>query len=613
MGKGRPQGGLQLFGLFHQKALGSVCSGQSHKIRIGVQTGGAVVLLVKKLLPLPDHAQIAVVQNDDLDRHLIADRRGQLLDVHLDGAVTGHIHHQPVGKGQLRADGRRESVAHGSEPARREQSARLAVCVELCGPHLVLAHFGGDDGLAPRNLENLFHHLLRFDPLPGLSVAQGMNGAHFRQGGVPFFVLGGPVHAGNPVRFLDEPLKPQFAVGHDGYVHHHVLADGRGIDVDMDDPGSGGEGADPARDPVVKAGAHGNEHVAAVHGHVGRIGAVHAEHAEPQGMVAGKSPKPHQRGGHRALTEFRQADQFGGAVGRDDAPSGVNGRPFGLGDEFSGLAQLLAVGAVVGIVAADVDGLGIGKFRGRGDHVLGQVDEDGARPPRPCYIEGLFDGRGQLRHILHQIVVLGARTGDAHDIGFLKGVVADEMRGHLAGDHDQRNGVHVGRGDTGHGIGRSGTGSHQAYAHLARCPGITVGRMHGGLFVTDQDMSERMIRELVVYVDDRTSGKTENEVNTFPLQAFHQNPGAGEHHGRLSLLAFIFFEQSLDAGFPGQFLLLVFLHFQLFRRGKRGLSRVAFQSLFKTDMRFPQSPEFLVVRQIRRNEFEVLLFHRTSP
>ena len=61
--------------------------------------------------------------------------------------------------------------------------------------------------------------------------------------------------------------------------------------------------------------------------------------------------------------------------------------------------------------------------------------------------------RGQLGDILHQEIMLGARAGDPHDIGFLKRVVADEIRGNLAGDGHHRNGVGIGGGQTGDRIG----------------------------------------------------------------------------------------------------------------------------------------------------------------
>jgi hypothetical protein len=57
------------------------------------------------------------------------------------------------------------------------------------------------------------------------------------------------------------------------------------IDVDVDLLGTWREGVDAAGDAVVEARADAHHHVAIVHGEVGLVGAVHAEHAEP--LLAG--------------------------------------------------------------------------------------------------------------------------------------------------------------------------------------------------------------------------------------------------------------------------------------------------------------------------------------
>ena len=62
---------------------------------------------------------------------------------------------------------------------------------------------------------------------------------------------------------------------------------------------------------------------------------------------------------------------------------------------------------------------------------------------------------------LHQVVVLGDRHRDAGDVGFLEGVGADQRRGHLAGDRDDGDGVHLGVGDRGDQVGGARTrGGH---------------------------------------------------------------------------------------------------------------------------------------------------------
>ena len=51
-----------------------------------------------------------------------------------------------------------------------------------------------------------------------------------------------------------------------------------------------GEGVEPPGDPVIEARADADDQVGPVHRHVGFIGAVHAQHAEPfLAMVGGES------------------------------------------------------------------------------------------------------------------------------------------------------------------------------------------------------------------------------------------------------------------------------------------------------------------------------------
>ena len=66
---------------------------------------------------------------------------------------------------ELRADGGGQAEAHGAHGARGEPQARIAEVEVLRGPHLVLAHAGGDDGLALRDAVDLFDHVVRLDQL----------------------------------------------------------------------------------------------------------------------------------------------------------------------------------------------------------------------------------------------------------------------------------------------------------------------------------------------------------------------------------------------------------------------------------------------------------------
>jgi hypothetical protein len=187
--------------------------------------------------------------------------------------------------------------------------------VVLRGEHLVLADVAGHEGVPPGDPVERLHGQLRenrlarlghevmletvglapaTDLLPptgqGFGVRQGPRLTHFR------------LEDGLQVVQHARHLTDDADVGRDD------LRDGRRIDVDVNDGGVGTELARMVGDAVVEAGAHGEDHVGLMHGHVGLIGAVHAEHAEELLVVAGKGAEAHQRVGDR---EIRAAGRCG--------------------------------------------------------------------------------------------------------------------------------------------------------------------------------------------------------------------------------------------------------------------------------------------------------------
>ena len=84
-------------------------------------------------------------------------------------------------------------------------------------------------------------------------------------------------------------------VAHNRNINLHRLVDRRGIDIDMDLLRARREGIKPARDAVIKARANIDHHIAVMHGHVGFISAVHAQHAHPVLAARRIGAKAHQR------------------------------------------------------------------------------------------------------------------------------------------------------------------------------------------------------------------------------------------------------------------------------------------------------------------------------
>ena len=117
--------------------------------------------------------------------------------------------------------------------------------------------------------------------------------------------------------------------------------------------------------------------------------------------------------------------------------------------------------------------------------------------------------------------MLRARPGYTDDIHFLEGVVPDQVRGYLAGYDHQRDRIHEGRGNSGHGIGCTRSGGDQTYTDFAAGAGIAVSSMDRPLFVPDKDVGDVAAGELIVNVDDRPARVTENGIHPFVLQNLH--------------------------------------------------------------------------------------------
>ena len=127
---------------------------------------------------------------------------------------------------------------------------------------------------------------------------------------------------------------------------------------------------------------------------------------------------------------------------------------------------------------------------GIGQDILGKIDQNRPGPSASGNIKGLLDGPAKVFDVFYQIVMFGAGPGDADNIGFLKGVVSDEQGSDLAGQNDDGDRVHEGRGDPGHRIGGPRSGGDQHHSHLSRGPGISVCRMDRGLFMANQDLAD---------------------------------------------------------------------------------------------------------------------------
>ena len=327
---------------------------------------------------------------------------------------------------------------------------------------------------------------------------------------------------------LDEVGEHGAAVADDRHVGLAVLADLGRVDVGVDDLGLGREGLQLAGDPVVEAGAQGDDQVALLQAGDRRDRAVHARHPEVQRVAVGQRAAGHQRGDDGDLAQLDEAPQLLARAGPDDAAADVEDRALGLGDQPGGLADLLAVRAGDRVVAGQVDARRPGEPGARLQGVLGDVDEHRAGAAGGGDVERLGDDPRDLVGVGHEVVVLGDRHRDAADVGLLEGVGADGGRVHLTGDGDDRHRVHVGVGERGDQVGRARARGGHADADPAGRGGVALGRVAGALLVADQDVAHLdRVEQRVVGRQDRAAGDAEDGVDVHRLEREHQALRAG--------------------------------------------------------------------------------------
>ena len=177
--------------------------------------------------------------------------------------------------------------------------------------------------------------------------------------------------------------------------------------------------------------------------------------------------------------------------------------------------------AGTGLVAADVDLLGILVAAQSLLNILGDVHNNRSGLAGAGDVKGLFDNAAQILPAADGDGVLGDAAGDANNIHFLEGVISDQIEGNLSGEADQRHAVVVGRGDAGDQVGGSGTAGDQTDADPARGTGVAVGRVDQPLLVAGKHhFNFPVIVKRVEEIDGLASRIAEKEIHAFCLQRF---------------------------------------------------------------------------------------------
>ena len=457
---------------------------------------------------------------------------GHLLYAHEDSRLAGDARNLGVRECELHAHRRRQAEAHGAQTAGVDPAPRLVERVELRREHLVLAHVRGQVQFAVGHLVQGLHRELRLDHLTRAVVAQAIDAP-------PVVDLLPPGIQRVPIRHAAALAQHREHVGdhaadgaNDRHVHLHGLRDRRRVDIDMDDLRMRAEVLDLARHAVIESGTDGDQAIGLMHGHVGLVGAMHAEHPEELLIGHRVRAEAHQRARDRIAEAAHQLGQRLSGIIEHGAAAGVEDRPLGRQHRLDGLADLAQVPLDAGVVGADAQVPRVvvrDLDAGVGD-VLGDIDDHRAGTAGLGDVKGLADGRGQVVDVLDKEVVLHAGTGDADRVHLLEGVATDDRCRHLTGDDHQRDRVHMGGRDTGHGVGRTGPRGDQADTTLSGGPGIAIGGMGGPLLMADQDVLDLVtLEQRIVDMQHGAAGIAEHVLDAFVDQRLDRDLGTAQH------------------------------------------------------------------------------------
>ena len=127
--------------------------------------------------------------------------------------------------------------------------------------------------------------------------------------------------------------------------------------------------------------------------------------------------------------------------------------------------------------------------------------------------------------------MLGASPRDTDGIGFLEGVVADQMSWYLTGQTNHRDRVHHGIGKTGYRICRARAGCHEHSAYLTSRARIAFRRVHRRLLVAGQHMPQIVLLEQCVINRKHGAARiAENDVNALVHQGFNDDLASKQFH-----------------------------------------------------------------------------------
>ena len=218
-------------------------------------------------------------------------------------------------------------------------------------------------------------------------------------------------------------LQHQFHVAHNRHVDFHAFGDARWVYVNVDDFfRRGQEFAWHRNHAVVETRAHCHHHVGFLHGQIGFVKTVHAQHANELAIGRIVCAQAHQSACGWRTQQFHQFGQLSRRIAQYHTTTEVNQWAFGTCQYLQSFFDLTRVAFGCRLIRANKHFFWIAEFRHRLGNVFRNINHHRTRATRFGNVKGFFNGFGQLGNVGYQEVVLHTRTAHAHHIDFLEGI-----------------------------------------------------------------------------------------------------------------------------------------------------------------------------------------------
>ena len=318
--------------------------------------------------------------------------------------------------------------------------------------------------------------------------------------------------------------KSLLTVAQYGHIRLYVLVYLRRVDVEMDYFCLRRIRSQLARNTVVKAHTHCNQHIAFIGIDIRSQIAVHTQHAFVQRMSRGQCGKPQQRTSCRHIRLFDESTQFVLRIAEFHSLPHQYQRTLRRIYQFGGLSYGFRFHFGHRQITAYIIHFDRRVFRLIHLGILGKIQYHRTGTSAPCDIESAGHRPCHIFRTANLVTPLRDRLRNAYQIHFLKGIRSEKSRSHLSGNDNNRRAVYHGICNTCNGIRSARTAGNQTYADLARHTCKALCGMSSPLFVANQDVIQILpvIVQGIEYRHDAATRITENGLYSLMLQRAHQ-------------------------------------------------------------------------------------------